>query len=69
MATRTDEDKLRILLPHWIEHNSEHAEEFRQWAERVRLSGHEETANKIMTAASQLTQVNETLAIALEELG
>jgi len=21
-------EKLRVLLPHWIEHNSEHAEEF-----------------------------------------
>jgi hypothetical protein len=29
----TDPEKLRVLLPHWIEHNAEHAAEFRQWAE------------------------------------
>jgi len=28
-------DKLRVLIPHWIEHNREHAEEFRRWAEQA----------------------------------
>jgi hypothetical protein len=28
-------DKLRVLIPHWIEHNSEHADEFRRWAEQA----------------------------------
>ena len=32
MATMTGRDKLRALLPHWIEHNAEHAAEFRLWA-------------------------------------
>ena len=27
-------EKLRVLLPHWIEHNGEHAQEFRDYAER-----------------------------------
>ena len=39
MAYGTDEDKLRILLPHWIEHNAEHAAEFRQWAGKARGAG------------------------------
>jgi len=26
--------KLRMLLPHWIEHNGEHAQEFRDYAGR-----------------------------------
>jgi hypothetical protein len=25
-------DKLRVLIPHWIDHNNEHAAEFRGWA-------------------------------------
>ncbi len=25
-------EKLQVLLPHWIEHNSGHAEECRKWA-------------------------------------
>jgi len=30
-----DPDKLRVLLPHWIEHTDEHAGEFRGWARKV----------------------------------
>lgn len=33
-----DIEKLRVLLPHWIEHNAEHADEFLTWAERARKS-------------------------------
>jgi hypothetical protein len=42
MATMTELDKLRALLPHWIEHNAEHAAEFRNWAEKARATGWEE---------------------------
>ena len=28
-------DKLRVLIPHWIEHNAERADEFRRWAEQA----------------------------------
>ena len=28
-------EKLRVLIPHWIEHNEEHASEFRDWAENT----------------------------------
>ncbi len=28
-------EKLRVLLPHWIEHNGEHAAEFRDYAVRA----------------------------------
>jgi hypothetical protein len=28
-------EKLRVLLPHWIEHNGEHAGEFREYAGRA----------------------------------
>ena len=28
-------EKLRVLIPHWIEHNKEHAAEFRKWAEQA----------------------------------
>jgi len=29
------QEKLRILLDYWIEHNSEHEKEFRDWADKV----------------------------------
>lgn len=30
-----DLEKLQVLLPHWIEHNAEHADELSSWAERI----------------------------------
>jgi hypothetical protein len=68
MAT-TEQDKLRVLLPHWIEHNAEHAAEFRDWAQRARASGQEEVAEEIDTAAKELGWVNEALSAALHKLG
>jgi hypothetical protein len=64
-----DQEKVRALLPHWIEHNAEHAAEFRRWAEKVRAAGQEEVAEEIALAAKELGQVNEALTAALERLG
>jgi len=64
MAAMSDQDKLRALLPHWIEHNAEHAAEFRRWAE---LAG--EAGADIESAASQMEAANAALAVALEKLG
>ncbi len=69
MAAIADPDKLRVLLPHWMEHNAEHAAEFRDWAEKARAAGQEEVAEDIDTAATELGWVNEALSAALEELG
>ena len=63
-----DEEKLRALLPHWIEHNDEHAAEFRTWADRARAAGQDEVADEIDTAAKALGWVNESLHAALEKL-
>jgi hypothetical protein len=68
MAGRTDEDKLRALLPHWIEHNAEHAAEFRLWAEKAQAAGREDVAEEITLAAKQLGWVNEALNDARKKL-
>jgi hypothetical protein len=64
MATMTDRDKLRTLLPHWIEHNTEHAADFCLWAERAG-----EAQADIEAAAARMEAVNEALAAALDKLG
>ena len=69
MTDMTDLQKLRILLPHWIEHNAEHAAECREWAERTRVAGQEGPASDIALAAEEMEWVNEQLAAALEKLG
>lgn len=57
-------EKLRILLPHWIEHNGEHAAEFRAYAERSST-----VQDSLMAAAALLEQANNQLEDALRELG
>jgi len=69
MMAMTDLLKLRVLLPHWIEHNAEHAAEFREWAERARVAEQEGPATDIALAAKEMEWVNEQLEAALEKLG
>jgi rubrerythrin len=57
-------EKLRVLLSHWIEHNQEHADEFRRWAEKAG-----DAAPDVLAAAQRMGQVNQALAAALEKLG
>lgn len=64
MTARSDEEKLRLLLPHWIEHNQEHAKEFRRWADKAGPAKAD-----ILSAANDLEKVNEILAQALQKLG
>ncbi len=59
-----EREKLRILLPHWIEHNGEHAEEFRHWA-----AGSGTVEDLILAAADLVEKANERLEEALKELG
>ena len=40
MDQKTTMEKLRILLPHWIEHNHNHEAEFKKWVELVGSEGH-----------------------------
>jgi hypothetical protein len=64
-----DVDKIRELLPHWIEHNAEHAAEFRGWGERVQRAGEDSAAQGIVFAANALDTANDALQVALKQLG
>ena len=64
MNAKTDNDKLRILLPHWIEHNAGHLAEFREWAEKAG-----EAKQNILDAAAQMEGANRALEAALEQMG
>ncbi len=56
-------EKLRVLIPHWIEHNDEHADEFREWAARAGAAQAD-----LEAAANALKAVNRHLQAALEKL-
>lgn len=62
-------EKLRVLLPHWQEHNQEHASEFRTWAERARALGETQLADHLAAAAQKIEGANHDLAHALEQAG
>jgi hypothetical protein len=57
-------EKLRVLIPHWMEHNDEHAEEYQRWAEKAT-----EASADLLSAVDSLKKVNQTLGVALEKLG
>jgi len=63
-----DLEKLRVLLPHWIEHNEEHATSFQKWAAKARELGREETARHMGKAVERMAACNDALAAALEAL-
>lgn len=56
-----DEKTLKILLVHWINHNESHEEGFREWVEKARGIGKEDTANSIEKAIECMKQANEML--------
>jgi len=60
--------KLKTLLNYWIEHNREHAQEFREWAEKAKSFGQATVHGDIMQAAQQMDKANEFLLTALERL-
>ena len=66
--SKSDLEKLRILLKHWIEHNKEHGEEFREWAEKARGIGEVAVHRDMLVAAQYMDEAGESLLKALEEI-
>lgn len=65
----SDIAKLRVLLPHWLEHNTAHADDFRAWAERAQAAGEPHVAEHLAAAIEKLAGVSRDLQDALEHLG
>ncbi|WP_373599613.1 hypothetical protein [Paraclostridium bifermentans] len=61
VAENKDEKTLNILLVHWVNHNESHEEGFREWVDKAREMGKEETANNIEQAIEYLRKANESL--------
>ncbi len=61
--------KLAHLLPHWIEHNTSHAEQFEEYAGRAREVGLAAIAGHIEAAAKAIRESSEQLAEARSALG
>ena len=44
-----DLEKLKILLPHWMRHNDEHAKTYQDWAEKMSSLGKKELSEALET--------------------
>ena len=64
-----DLEKLQFLLPHWIEHNAEHADELRSWADSMQHSGNVDATKMLSAAAASLQKAGEHLSKLLKESG
>jgi hypothetical protein len=62
-------EKLRVLLPHWIEHQAEHTTELRDWANRLQDAGKPELVEGLLAAAASLQQAGDHLSNLLEKIG
>jgi hypothetical protein len=61
------QEKLRILLDYWIEHNSEHEKEFRDWADKA-ISLSTEIAQQLREAADKMAAASNELMKAKQAL-
>ena len=61
------QQKLKVLLDYWIEHNSEHEHEFRNWADKV-TSLSAEVANQLRKAATKMAAASDELIEAKQAL-
>ena len=64
-----DLQKLKHLLHHWKEHNDEHAETYRQWAERASVLGNEELSNILAMLYNDTKKLNGLFEDAMKAIG
>lgn len=63
-----DKTKLKTLLSYWIEHNEEHSQEFKEWAEKARQMGEEQVATEILLAVQNMDKVTDILSGTMKKL-
>ena len=65
----TDEKgKLKVILASWTEHNKQHSEKVRKWAEKAKNAENEPMYHKALGAAEEMEKANEQLSQVLMEL-
>ena len=51
-------EKLKKMVSHWLKHNSDHAETYRQWADRARKENLSEVAEILEKVADESQLIN-----------
>ncbi|MBI2832596.1 MAG: hypothetical protein HYX79_10115 [Chloroflexi bacterium] len=67
---KNEKAKLKTLLNYWLEHNKEHGDEFKEWADRAAKASRDvKLATDLAVAGAEMDKVNEHLSNALKKLG
>jgi len=62
-------EKLKVLLHHWMEHNTEHADSYRAWAEKASSLGNEELSKILIRLYEETRKLNELFEEAQRKIG
>ncbi len=60
-------EKLKILVEHWIEHNEEHINKYKEWVEKLK-GDREDLANLIAESIEFFEKGNEKLSEVLRRI-
>jgi nickel/cobalt exporter len=60
--------KLKALLNYWVEHNKEHSQEFKEWADKAKLFKEPQAYEEMLQAAQYMDKASECLSRALRGL-
>ena len=60
--------KLMTLLNYWTKHNKEHGQEFKEWSDKIKVSGEAEASEDLLQAAQEMDKASECLLRALKRL-
>jgi hypothetical protein len=69
MEPKTVNEKLQVLLPHWIDHNRSHVAEFKEWIASARSEKADGAAELLERAAANMAANDEILKKALSLVG
>ena len=69
MSEQNTIKKLRVLLPHWIEHNNNHIAEFRKWEGEAKKESEQEVARLLDQAIRDMEETGKSLSEALKKIG
>ncbi len=62
-------EKLKTLLHHWMEHNDEHAEAYRDWAKKASSLGNEELSKILDLLYHETKRLNRLIEKAQRLIG
>ena len=62
-------EKLKRLLRHWMEHNNEHVQLYKDWAEKVSPIGNRELCEILRRLSNEAEKLNRLFEEAIKMIG